>query len=165
MQFAIFSKEIHGLLDCEFFGFQKELILTLSKKLIWFETSIYFTFKNMGIRVEFNPDLALRNISEFEAGKRKIEECIPTNMQVGVIYPFLKSDQRNYWLHGNIPLIETKGNEVLSRPRASIVILEATHFLEDGVMYTKGFYRVDEIFTDDKIYFEWFDRVGSRTLV
>jgi len=31
----------------------------------------------MGIRVEFNPDLALRNFSEFTAGRRKREECLP----------------------------------------------------------------------------------------
>jgi len=30
----------------------------------------------MGIKVEFNPDLALRNISEFKNGRRQIEECI-----------------------------------------------------------------------------------------
>ena len=62
----------------------------------------------MGIHIEFNPDLALRNISEFKNGKRKIEECIPENLEVGEAYPFLKSGQRNYWILGEIPLIETK---------------------------------------------------------
>lgn len=115
----------------------------------------------MGIKVEFNPDLALRNISEHRAGNRKIEECIPEVLTVGQVYDFLKSGQRNYWLFGEIPLIETKGNEVLSRPRASIVIIEATHFL-DGEMFTRGKYKVIEIFNDDKIYFEGLDRVGAK---
>jgi len=116
----------------------------------------------MGIKVEFNPDLALRNISEFKNGNRKIEECIPEDLEVGKIYSFLKRDQRLYWLYGQIPLIETKGGEVLSRPKAVIAILEATHFCEDGVMYTKGLYRVDEVITDDAVHFECFDPVGTR---
>jgi hypothetical protein len=116
----------------------------------------------MGIKVEFNPDLALRNISEFKNGNRKIEECIPENIEVGKTYPFLKRDQRNYWLYGAIPLIETQGNEVLSRPKASIILLEATHFAIDKVMYTKGLYKVVEVFKDDEIHFECFDPVGTR---
>ncbi len=113
----------------------------------------------MGIKVEFCPDLALRNISQFKEGKRKEEECIPEKLEEGKIYPFLKKEQRNYWLFGEIPLLETKGNEVLSRPRASIIILEATHFLENNETYTKGKYRVIEVFNDDKIYFEGLERI------
>ncbi len=91
----------------------------------------------MGIQIEFNPDLALRNISEAENGNRKIEECIPENLEAGKIYPFLKQDQRNYWLLGEIPLIETRGNGDLSRPKASIVILETTHFVDNNTLYTR----------------------------
>jgi len=116
----------------------------------------------MGVKVEFNPDLALRDIAEFKKGKRKAEECIPEKLKVGRIYNFLKKEQRNYWLHGEIPLLETKGGEVLSRPKASIVILEATHFVENGEVFTKGKYKVIEVFEDDKIYFESMDRVGAR---
>ena len=116
----------------------------------------------MGIVVEFNPDLALRDIKEFKSGKRKKEECIPEPLVKGRVYPFFKKDQRNYWLFGEIPLIETKGNQVLSRPVASIQILEATHFAKDGQMFTKGKYKVIEVFEDDKIYFECFDRSGTR---
>lgn len=116
----------------------------------------------MGIKVEYNPDLALRNISEFHKGGRKIEECIPDNLEAGKIYPFLKKEQRLYWLYGEIPLIETKGGEVLSRPKASIIILEATHFLKNKEVWTKGKYKVIEVFKDDKIYFESFDRAGTR---
>jgi len=116
----------------------------------------------MGIKVEFNPDLALRNISEFKNGNRKIEECIPENLEVDTTYPFLKCDQRNYWLYGPIPLIETKGNEVLSRPKASIVITEATHFIYNGAIFTRGFYKVFEVFNDAAIHFECFDPVGTR---
>ncbi len=65
----------------------------------------------MGIKVEFNPDLVLRDISEFKNGNRKIEECISENLEKGKVYSFLKKDQRNYWLFGEIPLVETKGNE------------------------------------------------------
>ena len=114
----------------------------------------------MGIKVEFNPDLALRNISEFKNGSRKIEECIPENLAAGQVYPFLKRDLRNYYLYGEIPLVETKGDEELSRPKASIVILAATHFVENDVAYTKGQYKVVEVFNDDKIHFDGFFRTG-----
>ena len=116
----------------------------------------------MGIKVEFNPDLALRNISEFKNGNRKIEECIPENIKAEETYPFLKNGQRNYWLHGQIPLIETKGNEILSRPKASVIILEATHFVDNNVIYTRGIYKVSEVFNDNNIHFECFDPVGTR---
>lgn len=116
----------------------------------------------MGIKVEFNPDLALRDISEYKKGNRKIEECIPSPLEEGKIYSFLKTDQRNYYLNGEILLLETKGNEALSRPRASIIILEATHFVENNILYTKGKYKVVEVFGDDKIYFESYERVGVR---
>jgi hypothetical protein len=116
----------------------------------------------MGIKVEFNPDLALRNISEYRKGNRKIEECIPENLETGKTYSFLKKDQRNYWLFGEIPLIETEGNEVLSRPKASIIILECTHFIYCGQVFSKGKYKVTEVFKDDGVYFECFDRLGTR---
>jgi len=116
----------------------------------------------MGIKVEFNPDLALRDISEYKNGNRKIEECIPENLEAGKIYSFLKKEQRNYWLYGEIPLIETRGNEDLSRPKASIIILETTHFIENGEILTKGKYKVVEIFKDDNIHFECFDKIGKR---
>lgn len=113
----------------------------------------------MGIKVEFNPDLALRNISEYKKGNRKLEECVPENLKAGKVYDFLKKSQRNYWLHGEIPLLETKGDEILSRPKASIIILEATHFLDDGEVWTKGKYKVVEIFKDDNIHFESYKRI------
>ena len=113
----------------------------------------------MGIKVEFNPDLALRNISEHAEGKRRIEECIPEPLEAGKTYPFLKKEQRNYWLHGEIPLLETKGNAILSQPKASIQIIEATHFLDNGEMYTKGFFRVVEVFNDTNIHFNGFEKV------
>ena len=108
----------------------------------------------MGIKVEFNPDLALRNISEFKNGNRKLEECIPENIEAGKVYSFLKKEQRLYWLYDEIPLVETQGNQILSRPKASVIILEAIHFLKDKEVFTKGTYRVIEAFNDEKIHFE-----------
>lgn len=113
----------------------------------------------MGIITEYNPDLALRDISEYKKGNRLKEECIPENLKEGIIYPFLKKGQRNYWLNGEIPLLETKGGEKLSKPKAGIVILEATHFLKKGEIYTKGKYKVMEIFMDGKIHFEGFKKI------
>jgi hypothetical protein len=113
----------------------------------------------MGIKTEFNPDLALRNIRYFNEGKRKNEECIPAAVEEGKEYDFLKEGQRLYWLHGEIPLVETEGNGVLSKPKASIVIIEATHFIFDGKVYTKGRYEVVKVFRENDKTFEGFARV------
>lgn len=107
----------------------------------------------MGIAVEFNPDLALRNISELKNNNRKIEECIPEPLEEGKIYNFLKKEQRLYYLLGEIPLLETKGNQNLSKPIASVIILEATHFEEKGQIFTKGKYKVIKIIPENEIYF------------
>jgi hypothetical protein len=111
----------------------------------------------MGIQVEFNPDLALR---KFKTIGRLEEECLPEALEKDGIYSFLKKGQRNYWLEGEIPLKETKGNQELSRPIASIRILEATHFLIKGELYTKGEYTVVEVFdpNDTKPKFEGYER-------
>lgn len=113
----------------------------------------------MGIQVEFNPDLALRNISEHKAGRRKLEECVPKPLKEGKIYEFLKRGQRCYWFDGEFPLVETIGNQKLSRPLASVEILEATHCKINGEVYTKGKYRILAVFQDDEIHFENLTRI------
>jgi len=113
----------------------------------------------MGIQIEFNPDLALRNISEFKSGNRKIEECIPEPIKEGKIYSFLKEGQRFYWLEGELPLLETKGMGNLSRPKASIIILETTHHKNDGKTYTKGKYKVIKLIPEGEIYFNGINKI------
>lgn len=117
----------------------------------------------MGIEVEFNPDLALRDISDYKSGKRKIEECVPDPLEEGGVYDFLKKGQRLYylsdselWAKGQIPLMKTTGNEHLSRPIASVKILEVTHFLVHGQCYTKGKFQVIHVFDplNPSIHFE-----------
>jgi len=113
----------------------------------------------MGIQVEYNPDLALRNIREYKKGNRDIAECIPALLEVGKIYNFKKRGQRVYWLKGEIPLLETQGNGVLSKPLASIIILESTHHIYYNTIYTNGKYEVVEIFDDDKIHYNGFAKI------
>jgi len=113
----------------------------------------------MGIQVEFNPDLALRNIKEFNEGRRSLEECIPQDLRPGRIYQFQKVGQRNYWLEGIIPLLETEGEGKLSRPLAAIIILEATHYVgPSGTIWTKGLYEVQRVYSPDdtEIHFDGF---------
>tara|TARA_Y100000310_G_C20520118_1_gene733219 strand:+ start:453 stop:809 length:357 start_codon:yes stop_codon:yes gene_type:complete len=114
----------------------------------------------MGIEVEFNPDLALRNIEHYKRGERSLEECIPENLESGKTYDFLKKGQRNYWFHGELALLQTEGGGNLSRPLASIKILEATHYLEGSEVFTKGKYQVMATFDpeDPTIQFEWLER-------
>ncbi len=120
----------------------------------------------MGIQVEFNPDLALRNFSEYKKGNRLISECLPEKLEVGKEYDFLKKGQRLFWLSdnedwsgGQVPLYETKGNAVLSRPLASIKIISVTHFLDKTEVWTKGRYKVMEIFNDEKIHFDGLKKI------
>jgi len=122
----------------------------------------------MGIQVEFNPDLALRDYSEFEEGLREKEECIPKDLIEGEIYEFLKKGIRLFWLTdspewfcGEMPLVKTFGDEKLSRPFASIKMIEVTHFLKDGKPYTKGKYKIVDVFDimDNKINFESYKRL------
>ena len=111
----------------------------------------------MGIQIEFNLDLALRRYNSLN---RDIEECIPEHIERGRAYKFLKRGQRNYWLEGEIPLLETNGLQQLSRPLANIRILTATHFIKDNEVFTRGLYKVIEVFdpSNKKVYFEGMNR-------
>ena len=112
----------------------------------------------MGIQVEFNPDLALR---KFGTPNRLEQECLPEKLEAGTIHNFLKKGQRNYWLMGELPLVETKGNQQLSRPLASIKIIEATHFLMDKEPYTKGMYEIIKVYdiNNSQIHFEGMTKI------
>lgn len=114
----------------------------------------------MGIQVEFNPDLALRPYSAFTKKQRRREECVPKNIKAGRLYKFLKKGQRNYWLLGEIPLLETDGNQILSRPKASIRITDACHKLINRELWTVGHYQVISVFAEDdaRIHFESYTR-------
>lgn len=127
----------------------------------------------MGIKVEFNPDLALRNIEEYKNGNRKLEECVPETLIKGQIYEFLKEDQRQYCMICQSPLLETQGGGKLSKELAAIRILEVTQFFDDtGKVWTKGKYRVEDVFAkdDNRIHFQNCSRViyddqGNRTII
>ncbi|MBT6689771.1 hypothetical protein HN903_00400 [archaeon] len=112
----------------------------------------------MGIAVEFNPDLALR---AFGTEGRDLEECFPEKLKEGEAYDFLKKEQRAYWFGGEIPLLETKGGGILSRPFASVRILEATHFLREEEVWTKGRYEVVDVFdvASSDVNFESYRRI------
>ena len=110
----------------------------------------------MGIQIEFNPDLALR---KFGAEGKTSLECLPEILEEGKTYEFLKKGQRNYWLNGEVPLLETEGNQQLSRPLASIQILEATHFFDGEMVWTKGKYHLIKIIKPKEIYFNGFNKV------
>ena len=109
----------------------------------------------MGIRLEFNPDLALR---KFNSQNRLKEGCLPKIIEKGKVYSFLKEGQRNYWLEGEVPLLKTEGGEKLSAPLASIKILSATHSQIGGKICTMGAYKVVEVFGDDKVHFNSYAR-------
>lgn len=112
----------------------------------------------MGIVVEYNPDLALRDFSLFTSGERAEDECVPEPLTVGSVYPFRKKGQRLYWLHGELPLLKTD-DKTLSLPIASIIIRSVEHRANEGEVWTTGTYEVCEIFTDDTPHFNGFAKV------
>ncbi len=101
----------------------------------------------MGIKVEFNTDVALRVFEEFESGNREEEECIPKELQIDKEYSFLKKGQRNYYLEEDefVPLVTTTGNQQISKPIAKIQIIEVIHFLKDGEVWSRGKYIIKEV--------------------
>jgi hypothetical protein len=111
--------------------------------------------------IELNPDLALRNIGEYEAGQRKLAECVRKGMEPGGRYDFLKSGQRLHFFDDEFPLLETQGNQKLSRPLASITMLEAMQFMQMGKPCTKGTYLVKDKFdpSDPRVHFESYKRL------
>jgi hypothetical protein len=113
----------------------------------------------MGIVVEFNPDLALRNKSAIIKENRKPEECIPSPLVKAKIYKFLKNGQRFYWLQDELPLVETEGDGKLSPPIASVIILEVTHLKKDGVVMTIGKYKVIKVLSKGEIYFNGINKI------
>jgi hypothetical protein len=115
----------------------------------------------MGIAVEFCPDLCLRSLEDAVRKERKANECLPQVLDEGVTYDFLKEGQRNYWMLGEIPLRLTEGNGVLSRPVASVILSEVTHFLNEGKVWTRGKYTVKEVYgpNDKKIHFDGLEKI------
>ena len=103
--------------------------------------------------MKFAPDLVLRNFSEFKKQQKKKEECIPKNLEENKTYTFLKNGQRAYWLEGEQPLLEKSETGKVSKPIASVIILEATHFMENAKIYTKGKYKVVKVLKKDEVYF------------
>lgn len=119
----------------------------------------------MGIHVEFNPHLCLRKFEEGRSagGERITSECLPRNLERGRIYDFLKKGQRNYYLMGEVSLRITEGNGKLSRPVASVQIVEATHYLLGGEIWTRGKYEVVELYeaNDKKIHFDGLEKISE----
>jgi len=114
----------------------------------------------MGIAIEFVPDLCLRL---FGTDGRDSKECLPKELVFGEVHNFLKKGQRNFWMLGEFPLRETKGNSFLSKPLASVVLLEAAHFVKDGEVWTCGRYKIVEVYdpSDDKVHFDGLEKIDE----
>lgn len=110
----------------------------------------------MGIEVEFHLELALASIKRYRSKKANLEECVPDNLKPGEVYNFLRRGQGIYWMEDEIPLVEISHNGELSKPLASITILEETHFRKNNQIYIRGKYKIVEVFTvnDNLIHFE-----------
>jgi hypothetical protein len=97
----------------------------------------------MEIKPEFESELRLYNVREFVKDKRKFDECIPENLKEGREYGFLLPGQKFFGLLGKFPLIEI--NEDEKKPgvtRATVNLLEVTHFTGDKNVFTKGKYKI-----------------------
>lgn len=113
----------------------------------------------MGIETITNFVLALRHHDECRIGRRGADECIPERLLSGQSYDFRKKGQRLFLMTEEIPLVETFGNEHISRPLASIRMAEVTHFVENHEVWTRGRYLVVEVFKDDAVHFDGMIRI------
>jgi len=103
--------------------------------------------------MRFAPDLVLRNFAEYENGQKKKEACIPKDLKACETYDFLKNGQRAYWLEGEQPLLEKSENGDISKPLASVIILEVRHFMENNKIFSAGKYKVIKVLTKNEVYF------------
>ncbi len=108
----------------------------------------------MGIESIFNFVLALRNSEEARTGARESDECIPERLVSGESYRFLKKGQRLFLMTEEIPLVESLGARRVSSPLASIRMLEVTHFVEKGEVWTRGRYMVIETSASGQVRFD-----------
>jgi len=106
----------------------------------------------MSIKMQFAPDLVLRSFSEYEKNKKKQDECFPQELEEGLVYKFLKNGQRAYWLEGEQPLLEKSEDGVVSAPKASVIILEVTHFFSEGKVFSRGLYKVVKCLKEGEVY-------------
>jgi len=113
----------------------------------------------MGIQSISNFVLALRNYEEARSCRRSLDECIPERLVSGESYNFRKKGQRLFLMTEEIPLVETLGNQHISRPLASIRMIEVTHFVDNFEVWTRGRYLVIETFNDDKTHFDGVTRI------
>lgn len=118
----------------------------------------------MPICIEYAPELVLRNFSEYENKRREKEECVPENLKKNEIYNFLKQGQKAYWLEGEQALLEKYKDGSLSKPIASIQILEVVHFVKDGQLFSKGKYKVIRLISKGEIYFNGCEPVNCSHL-
>ncbi len=107
----------------------------------------------MGTVTEHSLGLALR---DYGTKDRRPEECLPQTLTPGTVNEFLKEGQRGYDVGQEMPLRRAKGEQSVSRPLASVSILESTPFEMDGKTWTKGKYKVREVYdpSDPTVYFE-----------
>jgi hypothetical protein len=103
----------------------------------------------MELTPTFESELALWNIREFVTDKKKFDECIPENFKEGREYNFLLEGQKFFGLFAKFPLVEIGGNSNgMNNTRALINIIEVTHFLDNGKLFTKGKYRILRVVSD-----------------
>jgi len=99
----------------------------------------------MGTKVEFNSVLALWNYSEYDQGNRTLEECLPDELKVNGQHDFLQSGQQIYALEQHTPILEAPYHLRASKILAYVIIHEITQFTNDGRIWTKGAYTINEL--------------------
>lgn len=95
----------------------------------------------MGLKLEFNTVLALRPVEKGHTA----EESIPADLQVGMVYSFLKKGYRVYPLNKPIPLMTTSGNQNFGATLAMVEISSIIITSDKGEEITLGTYSIKEL--------------------
>lgn len=96
----------------------------------------------MGVPVEFNAVLALRDAAESINEQRHVDEYLPDHPKVGQEYGFRKCGQRIYQLGVPLSLLTTAGDNKTMQKVGTAVIIEARHIMEEDHVLTIGRYRI-----------------------
>ncbi len=86
-------------------------------------------------------------LAPFGTKRKKESECLPEKLEARKQYSFLKNGQLCFWLKSSIPLKKIEKDGKTSKPLASVVILDETHFMGPSErIYTAGTYFIKEVY-------------------
>jgi len=93
----------------------------------------------------YNFDLALYDVPAGRRLHRPSDEYMPTHLETGETYTFVKPGHRNYLPEVPVTLMEIKKDDVLFNMKAQVTVQDAHFELRNGKAYTAGRFVVNQL--------------------